>query len=154
MQKDNRKEMQDQFVRLCKAHGLKITPQRIAIFMALAGSTEHPSADNIYRSIHREYPHISFETVNRTLLLFVEKGLLDVVESFSGARRFDPHTGQHHHIHCIKCGQIVDVFEEALDQVAIPESISKNYHVLGKRVVVHVICPACQSNQTNIKETL
>ena len=141
-------------MRLCKSHDLKITPQRTAIFMTLVGSIEHPSADKIYRSIHREYPHISFETVNRTLLLFVEKGILDVVESFSGVRRFDPNTDQHHHIHCIKCGQIMDVFEESLDRVAIPESILKNYHVLGKRVVVHVICPTCQSNQSKIKETL
>ena len=56
------------FVKTCHQRGLKITPQRVAVYRALIESDQHPTADVMYRKVKTTYPHISFDTVNRTLL--------------------------------------------------------------------------------------
>ncbi|MBN1278723.1 MAG: transcriptional repressor [Chlorobium sp.] len=138
---------QDSFAGLCREHNLKITPQRTAIYGLLKGCTDHPSADYVYRQIRQEFPNISFETVNRTLLTFAAIGLIAIVESTAGVRRFDPDMESHHHIHCIRCGTIIDFRHEGFDGIAVPESLSEKYSIIGKRVVLHVICPRCRQQE-------
>ena len=46
-----------------KQKGLKITPQRVAIFEALAKLKNHPTADNIIDYIKVNHPNISVGTV-------------------------------------------------------------------------------------------
>jgi Fur family transcriptional regulator, peroxide stress response regulator len=144
MQKD---EMQDpilHFADKCRQANLKVTPQRIAIFKQLIKSENHPSADNVFKSIRTELPHISFDTVNRTLQTFSEIGIIDIVESYSGARRFDPNYKNHHHIHCFKCGDIIDFYNDGFDSIEIPESLKKKYNIISKRVVLNVVCSKCR----------
>ena len=137
----------EDFLEKCKAHQLKITPQRTAIYKTLLGSTQHPTADSIFRKIQRDYPNISFDTVNRTLLTFTQIGIIDVIESFSGSRRFDPNLGSHHHIHCIQCGEIFDFLNPEYDQLPIPKTINRKYKIISKRVILNVLCESCYSTK-------
>ncbi len=134
----------DEFRRLCRRHNLKLTPQRIALFEILQDEKEHPSAQAIYKKISKRYDTISFDTVHRTLNTFVEIGLLEVVEGLGGPRRFDTDRSPHHHMQCVRCGTIIDFKDSHYDSLAIPESIANNYRVLGKRVVIHILCPGCE----------
>ena len=59
-----------QFIKRSKELGLKVTPQRIAIYRELAGSMQHPSTEMIYKNIKDYYPNISLTTVYRTLETF------------------------------------------------------------------------------------
>ena len=145
MQKADNESSIQYFLRFCKQHKLNITPQRIAIYKELIGSKVHPSTDNIFRKIKSEFPSISFDTVNRTLLTFAEFGLVDIVESHSGIRRFDPNLNNHHHIHCIKCGEIKDFYNEDFDKIIIPQDVQSKYKVLNKKVILNVICKKCSN---------
>ena len=136
------------FVETCRSHSLRITPQRIAIYKQLLQATGHPSADAVYKAVLKEFPHISFETVNRTLLTYAEIGILNIVESYSGVRRFDPDPDAHHHIHCVRCGKIIDFRHHEFDRLSIPREIEKTYTVVGKRVVVNVICQDCSDTES------
>lgn len=144
MQKGEVQDLLSHFANKCRQANLKVTPQRIAIFKQLIKSENHPSADNVFKSIRSELPHISFDTVNRTLQTFSEIGIIDIVESYSGARRFDPNFKDHHHIHCIKCGDIIDFYNDKFDSIEIPESLKNKYNVITKRVVLNVICDKCK----------
>lgn len=131
------------FIEKCKNHGLKITPQRTAIYKALLGSKEHPTTDTVFRNIQPEYPNISFDTVNRTLLTFAQVGIIEVIESFSGARRFDPNIDSHHHIHCVQCGDILDFEDADYDNLRVPDYISNKHRIISKRVILNVLCESC-----------
>ena len=48
--------------------GLKITPQRLAVYKALIQTDTHPTAEEVYQMVRQELPNISLDTVNRTLL--------------------------------------------------------------------------------------
>ena len=87
----------DFFYRRSKEHGLKITPQRIAIYQELLKAKDHPCADDIYKRIVKKIPNISFDTVNRTLLTFSKIGITNVVEGYGQSKRYDPDLNTHHH---------------------------------------------------------
>lgn len=142
----------EQFIQRCRKHGLKVTPQRLAIYRKLLASSEHPSADVVYKKMVQEYPTISFDTVNRTLLTFADIGVIETVESHSGVRRYDTDIAPHHHLHCIVCGDIIDFCDRDLDAVKVPERIAREFTVLGKRVSIRGICRKCAARSAQNRE--
>ncbi len=134
----------DSFMAQCRAHGLKITPQRVAIYKALVDTDEHPSAEALHKKIKKVYPHISLDTVNRTLLMLAEIGAACVVEGSGDAKRFDGSSERHQHFKCVKCKRIVDFHHRAFDRIKVPAGISKHFTVLRKTVYLEGICDLCR----------
>lgn len=132
-----------QFIETCRRHRLKITPQRVAIYRALMRSHQHPTADLMFRTVQADFPNISFDTVNRTLLTFADIGVVDVVEVFGGPKRFDPDINDHHHLHCKACGKIIDFENDDYSDLDVPETIAGTFTVISKRIVLKGLCDAC-----------
>ena len=137
----------DAYRRLSKEHGLRVTPQRTAIFRELLKAKDHPTADAVYRRIVKTIPNVSFDTVNRTLATFAAIGLIKLVEGFGQARRFDPDGSAHHHFHCLECKKIIDFDEPAFDRISIPASLSRRFAVRARRVVLEGLCEDCQKRE-------
>jgi Fur family peroxide stress response transcriptional regulator len=143
----NERELQslNEFKQKCRIQGLKITPQRVAIYKELSKSRAHPSADMMYRAIREEFPNISFDTVNRTLLTFAEIGLVEVLEVQGGPRRYEPNLRPHHHFYCQKCGEIFDLFDAGFDTVRVPEDVKRRFEVRTSRIVLSGLCEKCRA---------
>ena len=137
------------FMETCRKNRLKVTPQRVAIFQSLIGIETHPTADDIYQIIRRDFANISFDTVHRTLVTFAEIGIVDVVEIFGGAKRFDPDVSNHHHLYCVQCGDIQDFNEPSYDDLAPPGNLRHEFHIISKRVILKGICNACLNHKHN-----
>lgn len=135
------------FIETCHHHQLKITPQRVAIYRGLIQSKQHPTADLMFRTVKEEFPNISFDTVNRTLLTFAGIGVVDVVEVFGGPKRFDPDITDHHHLHCVACGRIIDFKYEGYARLDVPKAIIGKFKVISKRVVLKGLCETCAPKQ-------
>lgn len=135
------------FRKQCKERGITITSQRLAIYRALSKSFDHPSTDGIFQKIKKRFPSISFDTVNRTLLTFSDKGLARIVEGSDDVRRFDPDMGLHHHLHCIKCHNIIDFRNKSFDKIKIPEKLAKGFKAISKKVVLEGLCKKCKSSK-------
>ena len=135
--------MMDIFYRRSKEHGLKITPQRIAIYQELLKAKDHPSADVIYRRLVKKIPNISFDTVNRTLLTFSQIGITNIVEGYGQPKRYDPDITTHHHFRCIQCNNIIDFYNKAYDNITVPQEIQTQCTVLNKKVVLEGLCDKC-----------
>ena len=144
MQQETFPKKVNDFIQVCQEHHLKVTPQRMAIYKLLLASNSHPTADAVYQSVKREYPNISFDTVNRTLLTFARVGIIEVVEIFGGAKRFDLNVKNHHHLHCIQCGKVADFTNRAYDNLKIPDTLREQFQVISKRVVLKGICKECR----------
>ncbi len=102
----NPAELTDSF----RQRGLRITPQRVAVFEALQGSTGHPTAETIYRMVSADMPSISLRTVYQTLNDLTEMGEIKSLDLGVEATRFDPNIDDHHHLVCDECGLIADVY--------------------------------------------
>jgi Fur family peroxide stress response transcriptional regulator len=142
--KTSRKGPLDLFREKCRRQGISVTPQRVAIYRLLAASKDHPDAESIYDSVKVDFPDISIDTVYRTLSTFTEMGLVNEVEGYGQARRYDPDLKPHHHFRCRKCGKIVDFEEEGLDNLKIPKAIREKYSVLSVKVVAEGLCDVCR----------
>ena len=137
----------ESFRERCSQHNLKMTPQRIAIYEAIIDSTEHPSADAIFRKLQKTFPTISFDTVNRTLATFAHIGMLHVVEGHGDSKRFDPNLAKHHHFRCVKCGAIIDFTNEEYDAITVPPSLRKRFTVSTIKVLLEGVCTACRTKK-------
>ena len=92
-----------------RAGGRKITPQRQAVFRALAGNEHHPTAETIHAAVVAELPMVSLRTVYQVLNDLADLGELQVLDLGTGAARFDPNVDAHHHLVCTVCGKVRDV---------------------------------------------
>jgi len=139
----------DSFMARCRAHGLKVTPQRIAIYRALVDTDEHPSAEVLHRKVRKVFPRVSLDTVNRTLLTLAEIDAASVVEGSGDVRRFDGRPEKHQHFKCIKCKRIVDFHHKPFDRIKVPAGITKRFTVLRKTVYLEGICDVCRNSKEN-----
>jgi Fur family peroxide stress response transcriptional regulator len=135
----------DDFRKRCRQAGLKITPQRQAVYRCLAETDEHPSAEMVYEKVRAQMPNISLDTVNRTLLTFSEIGAAFVVEGTGDVRRFDGNLDNHQHFKCIKCKRIIDFHHEGFDNIAIPEGFEEKFELLRTTVYLEGICDRCRT---------
>ena len=97
--------------------GLRVTPQRIAIFGAIIKLDNHPTAENIIEYIKKNHPNISVGTVYKVLDSFVENSLLKKVKTESGIMRYDPLLANHHHLYCQETDRIEDFEDQKLDEL-------------------------------------
>jgi len=141
------KDPLERFVEQCRDHNLRVTPQRTAVYEELMSAANHPSAELVYHRVREKLRHISFDTVNRTLLKFAEISLIGTVEGSGEPRRFDPDTSRHDHVICSRCGRIVDLAPPAADDPPVPPEIRRRYLVTNRRVVFRGTCEACQADQ-------
>ncbi|HML74366.1 MAG TPA: Fur family transcriptional regulator [Anaerohalosphaeraceae bacterium] len=140
------------FEKRCRESGLKLTPQRSAVYKALINTDMHPTAEDIYREVRKEMPAISLDTVNRTLLTLAEIGAAFIVEGTGQPRRFDGGLEDHQHFLCIKCGKVIDFHHPPFDNIQLPNEIEGKFKVLRKTVYLEGLCEPCQNqslhNQT------
>jgi len=133
-------ELTEQF----RASGLKVTPQRRAVFRALHGNPGHPTAESVYAMVSKEMPTISLRTVYQTLHDLADMGEIVEIDLGTGASRFDPTLEPHHHLVCDACGRISDVHADFTD-VHVPNGESHGYAVRSTEIIFRGQCPACRA---------
>ncbi|HMX98016.1 MAG TPA: transcriptional repressor [Bacteroidia bacterium] len=99
-----------------KSKGLKVTPQRVAIYEAVAELHNHPTAENIIEYIKTNHPNISVGTVYKVLDSLVENNLLRKVKNEKDIMRYDAIMSHHHHLYCSETDRIEDFEDPQLDQ--------------------------------------
>ncbi len=132
-----------------KRRGLRVTPQRVAILRILHGLANHPSAEEVFRTVQRDFPSLSLTTVYRTLETLAELGEVGLVHVGGERVRFDHRTDPHHHAVCTACGQLADVEHREpglADGLSIP--FFGNERPRGNAVVFYGVCTGCRSPAT------
>lgn len=123
------------------------TPQRMAILSFLEGNTSHPSAEEIHKALSPLFPTMSLATVYNTLRsLRLENGVLEL-RIDADRMRFDPNTKPHHHIICLACGKVVDVFRD-LD-IERDAADTSGFHIIRSEVSFYGYCPECDRARRN-----
>ncbi len=139
--------MMEDFERVCKAKGLRITHQRTEIFRALVKYTNHPTTGNVFDLVRKHLKTISIDTVYRTIATFEEYGLIKRIHHINNATRFDINISNHHHLVCSKCHKIEDFYWPDFDKMKPPKSVSDWGRVEVKHVVINGLCSECKKKQ-------
>lgn len=133
----------EELTELFRASGLKVTPQRQRIFQVLHGSEVHPTAEAVYAEASAAMPTMSLKTVYQTLHELADLGELQLLDVGTGAARFDPNVGHHHHLVCIDCGMVRDVVGE-FPSVRVPAGREQGFAVEAAEIIFRGRCAACQ----------
>ncbi len=144
MVKDMEAKIED-FLRTCRRLGLKITPQRQAVYESLLSRGDHPTVEEIYNDVKKKYPFVSLATVYRTVETLEDLGLIKRVAYWGGSARYDANIHDHHHLICLKCGAISDL-EMDIGWEMPPEI--KGYKTFTYSVHIYGVCPACQKKES------
>lgn len=129
---------------LLRAHGYKVTPQRLAVYEAINHNTTHPNAETIYAKLQPKYPSMSLATVYKTMEIFAKIGIVKILQCGEDAHRYDYNTTQHAHIRCVKCNRVIDVDidENVLAQQAATQS---GFAIEGVSLSFLGLCPECET---------
>lgn len=117
---------------------MKTTKQKEAILAAVCTMRTHPTADEIYDKLRKEFPRISLGTVYRNLNTFAANGDIRKVSIPGTGDRFDYRIDQHAHLVCEKCEGIFDVDVDVKIKL-LDENIIANEYSL----ILYGVCQQC-----------
>jgi Fur family transcriptional regulator, peroxide stress response regulator len=127
----------------CRHRSLRLTPQRLEIFRALAEATDHPTAEQLHERLQQKMPTLSLDTVYRTLGTLSRHGLVTKVETVESQARFEVQERPHHHVICHKCREIIDFEWPLIDDLELPEKVKSWGEINRKSVTIYGICRKC-----------
>jgi Fur family peroxide stress response transcriptional regulator len=141
-------EQVETMILRCREAGMNVTPQRIAIYRALLGSTEHPSPEMLFNDVSRSMPSLSLATIYKTLETLESIGLVREIPVTGDRKRFDAIVANHHHLICTTCGSVGDYHDVSLDALPprrrlggfVPHAVSVN--VIG-------VCAKCRDTEVH-----
>lgn len=134
------KETRGNVAVLLRDRGLRVTPQRRAVWGAFdGGRAGHLGADDVLRRARRRLPEISRATVYNALTDLVDAGLLRTAPG-RGVLLFETNSSPHHHFQCRVCGRLFDVESSGADAIRLD---APGFRVEREQVLFEGACPSC-----------
>ena len=130
--------------QILREKGLKVTPQRIAVYNMLRSTTEHPNAEMIYKTLEPTNPTMSLATVYKTLDFFKQLGLVQELNVGEGRSRYDAVVDWHPHTVCTCCGKVGDLHMEALKNVSQKLAPELDFEVEMEQLILYGKCSECR----------
>jgi len=124
-------------------HGLRITPQRLAVAEMVFAKPMHITARSVFEQLRQLHPGISMNTIYLTLGQFESSGLLQRFE-VNGNTVFDSNTHPHDHAYCTTCGGIIDLGTRQSAQPAFPAQLDQ-WNIHSERRMWIGVCPTCNT---------
>ena len=124
---------------------IKYSKQREIILEVIKTNLIHPTAEEIYYLVNKVDSKISKSTVYRNINSLVESGIIEKINTSSGADKYDYIYTPHFHFICSKCNRVYDV-KEIFDMNIISDSIKKqiNANIDVKDISINGICHNCK----------
>lgn len=136
---------QPDFDRLLFEHGLRATPQRIAVLGALA-SRDDATAQQIHALLAGEGRRVGLATVYRTLAQLRDRGVVDTLSHHPGEVCYRLcGEGHHHHLVCSHCHRVVELGDCDLDTWLAGLASEHGFTVSAHTIEVTGVCAACQA---------
>jgi Fur family transcriptional regulator, peroxide stress response regulator len=126
-----------------ESNGQRFTEQRSAVYQFLCGTTDHPTADEVFTAVRGRISDISLATVYKALETFVSCNLATKLTYGDGSARYDARTDEHFHARCLACGSVRDVHSSCIAG-SLPEvRPTDGFQVQGYRVELVGYCSNC-----------
>jgi Fur family peroxide stress response transcriptional regulator len=123
---------------------MRVTPQRFAVLEYLAGTQEHPTADQIGMAVNSRFPTASRASIYNVLHALRDAGLVHEIYLDDAVARYDANLGQHHHFICRRCGGLDDLdWQMAPD---LQHAIGGGRRVDSYEVILRGLCAKCNAD--------
>ena len=140
----------EQILARLRERDFRLTPQRLAVLRILVESKDHPTVDQIYEQVRRDFPMVSRATIYKTANLLKSLGEALEVGVRDGRSHYDGNKPYPHpHVICTRCKKIID-FEDLPTADLVQEVIEKT----GFQIETHQMdffgtCPQCREAEKN-----
>jgi len=142
-----RQERIAEFERLSREQGRRLTVQRRVILEAVLDLDNHPSADGVFDRVAGRIPGVARTTVYRTLDELNSMGLISKACHPGRVVRYDTRIDHHHHLFCTSCNEFIDITDERLDALVIPDTSGWDFEVSELRVQLLGTCGRCRQSE-------
>ena len=136
-----------------RAKDCKLTTRRELILkVLLENSDKHLSAEEVYNLVKRKAPEMGLATVYRTLELFKEFDIIHAMDFGDGRMRYEfgaeeGESHHHHHLICTRCGAIIEVNEDLLEELESRVSKQHNFTITNHQLKIFGICDECSGRK-------
>jgi Fur family transcriptional regulator, peroxide stress response regulator len=130
--------------KIMKQEGLRITPQRFAVYANLLGRADHPTVEQILEDVNADLPIASKASIYSALTVLREVNLVREVLLDEGVTRYDANVNPHHHFVCRDCGVIQDLPWQAFSCFDLSQ-FSAEVLAESYEVTVKGLCATCRN---------
>ena len=127
-----------------RAHGFRMTSQRLAILHALRHAGTHLSPREVYKRAKQDLPGLTAPTVYRTLEFLARNGLARPSQTGNGHLMYEIAGNDHHHLICRVCRDEIEVEHSLLEQLYQKLESTSGYVRIDSHMTFFGVCPACQ----------
>lgn len=150
----------EQFMKMLKEKGLKVTRQRIAVLEVLSEQEDrHMTTEDIYDLVRKEFPEIGIATVYRTVQLLLEMQLVDRIELHDGCVRYEigrqllgEEGHYHHHLICKSCGKVMSFGKDLLEDLEKQVKEQMGFQIWDHELKFYGICRECVQDRNKCAE--
>lgn len=132
------------YIELLKQVNLKATPQRLCVLKILDKHT-HPTIDELYLEIKKDYPSISLATVYKNLNTLIDEKLVVEVNTPNQKAKYDIYEQPHIHVVCSVCGMVEDVNCDDAKLIEYQEHLEKKVGNIIDRLNIVATVKGCKN---------
>ena len=106
-----------------------------------SSKVRHLTAEDVYRKLLADGPHIGLATVYRVLTQFEQAGLLIRHHFDSGKAVFELNEGHHHdHLVCLQCGRVEEFYDAQIEKRQIAVARERGFEISEHALYLYAEC--------------
>ena len=139
----------EEFINICKEHGLNYSDRRLLILEAFLGTTEHLTVKTVQAQLETMGHHLDVDFIAETLDLLCRYGYAYKKEFEGQEVQYEHrHVGWHHdHLICAECGRIQEFNNPEIEALQRQIARSRNFTLLHHNMELYGICAGCRKQR-------
>jgi Fur family ferric uptake transcriptional regulator len=139
----------EEFINICKEHGLNYSDRRLLILEAFLGTTEHLTVKTVQTQLETMGHHLDVGFIAETLDLLCRYGYAYKKEFEGQEVQYEHrHVGWHHdHLICAECGRIQEFNNPEIEALQRQIARSRNFTLLHHNMELYGICAGCRKQR-------
>ncbi|MFB2586674.1 Fur family transcriptional regulator [Herbiconiux liukaitaii] len=136
-----------------RAAGLKVTAPRLAV-LSMLQEAPHSSAEQVFVGVREELPGTSTQAVYGVLNAFTGAGLVRRFDPAGSPALYECRVGDnHHHVVCVRCGDLRDVDCVVGEAPCLTPSDTSGFSVFAAEVTFTGLCADCRTALAELEAT-
>ena len=118
--------------------------QREIILETLRQNAVHPTAEELYSILEKEYGATSLATLYRNLNLLAANGIIKKSDGLEQSSHFDHNVHEHYHFICNKCKKVYDVSADVAPELLKKAEMELGADIESCDIIFHGTCKNCK----------
>jgi len=139
----------EEFINICKEHGLNYSDRRLLILETFLGTTEHLTVKTVQTQLEAMGHQLDVGFIAETLDLLCRYGYAYKKEFEGQEVQYEHrHVGWHHdHLICAECGRIQEFNNPEIEALQKQIARSRNFTLLHHNMELYGICAGCRKQR-------